>query len=191
MKSFTYNKVFVPLHRSVIARQRLQVLPEHFLEQVARRGSWVGGGSVAALGAALAAALLQKLVVRPTIARALRRIRRECVQLIQKDADAFARVIRATRHGNRHSFQRALKAATDVPWRVFLHSQRIQAACRAAQRAVKPRFQSDLRCAMAFAMAASASARTLIDTNLAWLKDAPYARRMRRRLQTATRRYGR
>ena len=160
---------------------------EQFLDQVARRGSWVGGGSVSALSAALAAALLEKLVVDPQQARHLRQLRRACVGLIQRDAASFARVIRATRAKNRQAFHRSLKAATDVPCQVFVHAQIIQAACRKAQRAVKPRFQSDLRCAMALALAAAESARTLIHTNLSWLNDRAYARTVWRRLQAASR----
>lgn len=158
---------------------------EQFLAQVARRGSWLGGGSVAAFSAALAAALLEKLVHGPALTRALRRSRRECVALIQRDATTFARVIRATRTGNPDAFRRSLKTATEVPRRIFDHAQMIQAACRKAQRAVKPRFQSDLRCAMALALAAGESARTLIETNLAWLNDPGYTRQVRRQLQAA------
>ena len=165
----------------------MQASVDEFLEQVARRGSWVGGGSVAALSAALSAALLEKLVAQRTTARRLKRLRHACVALIPRDAKAFSRVIQATRRGNRAVFSRALKAATDVPWQVFAHAQAVQLACRTAQRAIKPRFQSDLRCALALALAASESARTLIHTNLAWLNNAAYTRMMRRRLQSATR----
>ena len=169
-------------------RPRLLGLVEEFLEEVARRGSWVGGGSVAALSAALSAALLEKLVVRPGVVRSLRQIRRECVALMSRDAEAFARVIQATRRSNRTRFHRALTTATEIPWQVFEHAQAIQVACRAAQRSIKPRFQSDLRCAMALAIAASESARTLILTNLAWLNDPAYTKRIQHRLQAAARR---
>ena len=164
---------------------------DRFLEEVARRGSWVGGGSVAALSAALAAALLEKLVPQAAARQKLRRIRRACVTLIDRDATMFSRVIKASRGGNRSQFRRALTAATDVPWQVFAHAQTVQRMCRQAQRSVKPRFQSDLRCALAVALGASESTRTLIHTNLAWLNDAAYTRRMRRRLQSATSRNSR
>ena len=144
---------------------------------------------MAALCAALSAALLEKLVVQPRMARKLRVMRRECLQLVRRDAQLFARVIQATREGDRRAVSAALKAATDVPYRVWVHAQTIQAACRVAQRSVKPRFQSDLRCAMAVALAASESARTLIHTNLAWLNDGAYSRAMRHRLQMGTRRH--
>jgi len=161
---------------------------EELLRRIARKGSWMGGGSVAALCAALSAALLEKLVVQPAAAQRLRRIQRTCLALMPRDARAFSQVIRATRHSDRRRFQRSLKAATEVPWQVFAHAQTVQGMCRSAQRSVKPRFQSDLRCALAVALAAGESARTLIHTNLAWLNDTAYTRRMRRRLQSATRR---
>lgn len=169
------------------ARLWLSGSVDRFLEEVARKGSWVGGGSVAALSAALAAALLEKLVAQEARRRKLRRIRRACVMLIERDAMMFSRVIKASRGAHRSRFRRALTAATDVPWQVFAHAQTVQRACRAAQREIKPKFQSDLRCALALALAASESARTLILTNLAWLNDPAYTRMMRRRFQSATR----
>lgn len=158
---------------------------EQFLEQVARRGSWFGGGSVAALSAALAAALLEKLVFHAPTARRIQRIRRSCIGLVQRDAVTFSRVIQAIRAGDRQAFRRALTSATEVPCQVFEHAQMIRAVCRAAQRSIERRFQSDLRCVTAVALAASESARALIDTNLAWLNDARYAKAVYRRLRSA------
>ena len=161
----------------------MQESVEQFLEHVARRGSWVGGGSVAALSAALAAALLQKLVVDPKAVRMLRRLRRECLQLIQQDAETFARVIQATRTGRQGAVQRALKAATDIPCRVAQDARAIQAACHRLRRSIKPLFQSDLVCALSLAQAADRAAQALIRTNLAWLKDRIFAARIHRRLR--------
>lgn len=160
---------------------------DSFLAQVARRGSWLGGGSVAALTAALAAALLEKLIVQPAMRRQLRSIRLECSRLIRRDAETFARVVNATRTSRRSGFARALKQAIDVPCRVFERACAIQAACRSAQRLVKPQLQSDLKCAMALAEAAGTSAHVLIRTNLAWLNDARYAKDVKRRLDVCQR----
>lgn len=158
---------------------------EAFVGQVARRGSWYGGGSVAALSAALSAALLEKLLLQPAALRRLQRVRHTSLRLIEDDARMFARAIAATRSRDRRRFQRALKAATQVPWEVFRCAQVVQGMCRTAQRSVKPKWQSDLRCAMALALAAAESARTLIQTNLTWLNDRAYTRNMQRRLQAA------
>jgi formiminotetrahydrofolate cyclodeaminase len=169
----------------------LSVPIEEFLHQIARRGSLFGGGSAAALTAALSAALLEKLVTAPRVSRRLRRIRQECLTLTLRDAQVFGRVIAASRRKHHAVFARALKQAVDVPWQVFGHAQSVQAACAAARRLVKIRFQSDLRCASAIARAAQDSARVLILTNLAWLNNPAYSRAMRRRLAAAVRRTAR
>ena len=163
----------------------MQESVEQFLEHVARRGSWVGGGSVAALGAALAAALLEKLVVDARTVKTLRRLRREGLELVRRDAEAFARVIQATRTGRRTAVRQALKAATEIPCRVVEVARIVQAACRSARRSIKPQFQSDLVCAQAMAEAAERAGQALIRTNLAWLKDPAYAARLSRRLRRA------
>jgi formiminotetrahydrofolate cyclodeaminase len=106
--------------------------------------------------------------------------------LIQQDADTFARVIQTTRRNDRTAFRKALQSATEIPCRVFERARLVHGACRAAQRKVKPRFQSDLRCAAAVAAAAAESARALVLTNVSWLDDPAYTRRIRRRLQTAS-----
>mgnify|MGYP001608927582 CR=1 FL=1 len=160
---------------------------EEFLEQVARRESWFGGGSVAALAAALAAALTEKLAVQPGAVRRLRRIRRRCLRLVQRDAETFARVIAASRHRNRASFHRRLKTAIEVPWQVFESAQAVAASCRVAQRSVKPQWRSDLRCALSLANASAEAARALISTNLTWLGDPQYSRTVRHRLAAAER----
>jgi formiminotetrahydrofolate cyclodeaminase len=142
------------------------------------------------LTAALAAALLEKLV-QPTgapRARQLRHVRKECLALIQRDADTFARVIQTTRRSDRTAFRKALQSATDIPCRIFERARLIEESCRAVQRTVKPQFHSDLRCASAVAAGAAESAKALVLTNLAWLDDPAYARRTKRRLQTAGRR---
>ncbi len=158
---------------------------EQFLEQLARRGSWIGGGSVAALTVALAAALLEKLIMRAATGRRLRVVRSECLHLIERDADVFAGVIQATRSSNPPAFRRALKAATEIPCRVYAHAEAIAATARAEQRSIKPRFRSDLRCVVALARAASQSAHALIETNLQWLDDPVYRRRIRSRLRSS------
>jgi len=160
---------------------------DSFLEQIARRGSWFGGGSAAAIAAALAAALVEKLTVSPPLRRRVHRIRRECTRMVQQDAAAFSKVIRASRTGRRAAFRRALQAATEVPCRVVEQAKAVEAACRQTAKTLKPQFQSDLRCARALAAAAGASGRALIDTNLDWLNDPSFTRRIRRRLRDATR----
>jgi formiminotetrahydrofolate cyclodeaminase len=158
---------------------------EQFLEQVARRGSWLGGGSVAALAAAMAAALLEKLQPHP--AADLRRLRLSCAKLIEEDARRFARVIDVSRRNDRRAFAQALRQATEVPCRVFEAAHRTKANARAARRFIRPKLQSDLRCATAVADAAARSAKSLIETNLAWLRDPEYTSKTRSRMRRAAR----
>ena len=160
---------------------------EGFLEQVARRGSWIGGGSAAAFSAALSAALLEKVSTEASSRGPLRRARQECLRLVERDAAVFSRVIQATRAKRPAVFRTALKEATEVPCRIVAHAAALQQACQLAQRRVKPRFQSDLRCARALARAAMASAEALIATNLTWLNDRGYAAAVRRHVRAASR----
>ena len=155
---------------------------EHFLDQVAQQGSWYGGGSVSALSAALAAALLEKLLGSAGPVKRLTRIRRECLHLARQDAVVFARVIAASRSGNRRAFGRTLKAATDIPCRVFEHAGAIRAISREAASSIKPQFRADVVSARAMAAAAAEGAQALITTNLGWLNDRTYTRTIRRRL---------
>ena len=143
---------------------------EQFLDDVACRGSWFGGGSVAALSAALSAALLEKLTTSGSQARLLRTIRRRCTQLIERDAKTFAQVIPALQLRRTGAFRQQLRAATAIQEQVFQHARMIQEAGRQSMRRVKPQFRSDLQCAIALAEAARQSASTLIRTNLAWLR---------------------
>ena len=164
---------------------------EQFLEQVAHHGSWFGGGSVAAFSAALAAALLEKTLGPSPASGRLHRIRRECVTLIRRDAQAFARAIQAARAGRREAFRRALRRAIDIPCRVVERAQAIRAMSHSYHAAIAPAFQSDRACAEALAKASAESARALIAANLAWLGDRGYTQQIRRRLRHALPRDGR
>jgi len=89
--------------------------------------------------------------------------------LVEQDAAAFARVVASSRSGNQARFRRALKGAIEIPMHVIASVRVVRAAGRIARRSITPRFQPDLRCAMALADAAATSARVLINANLAWL----------------------
>lgn len=145
---------------------------------------------MAALSAALAAALLEKLTLAPRDRRRARAIRRSCLALVERDAVVFSRVIQATRTSPPLVAQR-LKRATQIPCHIVRDARAIQEACRATQPEIKPQFRSDLRCAMALAHAADVSGRALIETNLAWLNEPAYAKRIRQQLDSTPRRHGR
>ncbi len=144
----------------------------------------MGGGSAAALSAALAAALLEKLTPQANAARALRHVRRRCLALVEQDAETFAQAIHALQSRQTGAFRQRLRAATALQEQVFQHAHMIQQAGRQSMRRIKPQFRSDLECTIALAEAARQSASALIRTNLTWLNDPTYAARVRRRLQS-------
>lgn len=160
---------------------------EDLLDHVARRGSWYGGGSVAALAAAMACALLEKLILKAGALKKLKRLRKECLALVEKDAVSFARAIHGMRLGRRAVFVSRLKAATEVPYRVLHNAYAIKAMGKAYQKTIKPQFQSDVRCALVLAQASADSAETFIETNLAWLKERSYTAGMHKRIIRAKR----
>lgn len=157
---------------------------EQFLGQIARRGSWLGGGSASALSAALAAALLEKLTTQAAAAGRLRRARRECVRLIEQDAACFARVIQAMRAGRRDAFVRSLKAAIEVPCHVILSARAVRRQALASKQRIARQFHSDVQCVIALSRAAEDGAAALVRTNLAWLGDRAYRQQIHRRLRS-------
>ena len=156
---------------------------QQLLNQVAKRGSWYGGGSAAALACALAAALLEKLTNGSPAARSSRQMRSRCTPLIERDAKAFSRVIQAYYQQDRSAARRALKAAIDIPITVYTSSQQVLALGQKARRMIRPKFRSDLTCVLALAEASRQASLALIETNLAWLGDRAYSRRVKQQLR--------
>ena len=149
---------------------RSKISLEQFLEQTATRGTWYGGGSAAALSCALSAALMEKLASRPQTIRTARTIRRRCTRLVHEDARVFAKAVYAMSSHDRRRVQGAMKAAIAVPQEISTSAQRLRRISRQVGNALRPHFRVDLRCADALAQAADESARALVLTNLAWLK---------------------
>ena len=156
---------------------------DELLDEIARRGTWYGGGSVAALAAAMACALLEKLILKAAALKKLKRLRKECLALVEKDAASFAHAIGGMRLGRRAVFVSRLKAATEVPYRVLVAAYTAKSLGTAQRKLIRPQFQSDVRCALNLAQAAADCAELFIDANCAWLKDRAYAEGMRKRIR--------
>jgi formiminotetrahydrofolate cyclodeaminase len=190
VKNFTYNN---PQRRASIVNLSL----EQLLNQTATRGSWYGGGSVAAMACAASAALLEKLLNPVASSRAggavtphpasksMRAIRATTLRLIQRDAQAFSRVIKAYYQHDKAAIRRSLKEATEIPLTIALSARRVTATARQLKPQIKPRYRSDLTCVEALATAARTAAEAFVDTNLAWLNDAAYTARVRKQLALA------
>ncbi|MDP3722554.1 MAG: cyclodeaminase/cyclohydrolase family protein [Candidatus Omnitrophota bacterium] len=138
------------------------------LEQTADRRSSYGGGSAAALSCALAAALVEKLAGRTGSAIIARRLRACCTRLIEADAQAFARVVRAGARQDHRAIRRALTVATGIPSQVGECAQQVLSIARRIRARVSPRYRVDLRCAEALARTAKQSAQALVAANRAW-----------------------
>ena len=143
------------------------------LEQTADRRSSCGGGSAAALACALAAALVEKLAHRTGSALTARKLRACCASLIEADAKAFARVVRAGARQDRQALRRALRAATDIPCQVGECAQQVRSIARRIRARVSPKYRVDLDCAQALATAAKQSAQALVAANRAWMRQLP------------------
>ena len=142
-----------------------------FLGLLARRQTRVAGGSLTALAAACAAALLEKLTRKTRLRRELGRLRRRCGALITRDAEVFGQVVGALRRHQPARARRYLLAATRLQQDVAAAAARSRSACRVLARTIPPHYRSDLLCAQALAGAAATGARALIQTNQAWLAD--------------------
>jgi len=194
VKKFTYNGSFNA--RTTSVNRSVQQL----LDQTAKRGSWYGGGSVAALACALSAALLEKLVSptaprratklasfrrRSPAAGMIRATRTQALRLVDEDARTFAHVIKAMYQQDKIATRKALKQAIEVPLRVHVSAHQILQAAERAKRDIPKRYHSDLTCVIALAKASREAARAFVETNLAWLGDKTYTRQVRRKLARA------
>ena len=127
---------------------------------------------MAALSLGLSAALLEKLAHRPEDRKRLNAIWRRSLHLAEQDAVVFARVIAATRTGRRSAVVSALKRAIAVPAQVAKDAGAMQRMGARLRRSIKPRFQSDVRCAIAIAKASETAAQGFVDANRQWLKSS-------------------
>lgn len=174
MKPFTYKNA-----RKIASRQSL----EEFLRAIANRNTGYGGGSVVALNVAMAAALMEKLSPRRDWVTRCAAIRCECLRLVQEDADVFSKVILAFRKQRIRLAYRQLKGATKLQCRVFQHARRLEQMAQTAKESLASRLQSDLCCVIALARAAQTASRELILTNISWVNERPYSRKMRQWLR--------
>lgn len=167
------------------------------LDAVASAAPTPGGGSAAAVAAALGASLLAMVASLPKTrprsaddrsaldraAGALTRIRGQLAEAIDADADAYDQVVAASRQSRaagtdpaerEAAVQRALRAATEVPLAVMRLSVDAaiegQAVAERGHRAAA----SDIGVALALLQAGLEGARLNVRVNLADLTDRQY-----------------
>jgi formiminotetrahydrofolate cyclodeaminase len=165
-----------------------------FLDGLASSAPAPGGGAVAALEAAMAAALVEMVcnltigkpahaLYEETMRKALERageLRVEAQELAGEDAAAFAAVIDAyrlaretepEREARAREIQRALAVAADVPRRTALVAAEVVGLAESIVAGANPNVVSDLAASAASARAALEAALVNIEINRASIDD--------------------
>jgi glutamate formiminotransferase/formiminotetrahydrofolate cyclodeaminase len=171
-----------------------RVTPEAFVHAVAADAPTPGGGAVAALAGALAAAL-DTMVTGLTIGRPkyaevearMQQVRQQAVEvqaemlrLMTADSEAFEQVMAAYRlprgtaeevEARRDGIQRALRRATEVPLEIMARAVEILRLARACAEHGNANAVSDAGVAGYMALAAAQSASLNVDINILGLRD--------------------
>jgi formiminotetrahydrofolate cyclodeaminase len=171
-----------------------------YLEELASPAPAPGGGAVAALHAAQAAALVSMVcnltagrerfaAAEPTMRRALQAaaaLQDQALSLADQDAAAFGAVAAAYRlpkaagdqaAARAASIQAALRDATEVPLRTAAVAARVVGLCGEILDGANPNLLSDVGVAAASAAAAIDAAALNVQINLAALEDSAFAAR--------------
>ena len=158
-----------------------------FLVALASGDATPGGGAAAALGGALAGALVA-MVSRATAARdpgardemmaiAMRadELRERLTGLVTQDMDAYRGVLDARKSKQPGEAERALRRATEVPLMIARCSQSVLTVCETAAARARASTLSDLGVAAALGWAALEAGALTARTNLGDLQDAAFA----------------
>jgi formiminotetrahydrofolate cyclodeaminase len=168
-----------------------------YLEELASAAPAPGGGAVAALHAAQAAALVRMVcnltigrerfaAAEPTMRRALdaaAALQEEALSLADEDAVAFGAVTAAYRlpkatgdqvAARAASLQQALRGAAEVPLRTVANAAHVIGLCDEILDGANPNLVSDVGVAAASAAAAIDAAALNVEINLASLDDVAF-----------------
>ena len=165
-----------------------------FLAALACGDPTPGGGTAAALGGALAAALVA-MVSRATGARdpattdemtaiAIRadELRGHLTALVTEDMEAYRGVVDARQSKLRDEVERALRRATEVPLMVARDTQSVLTLCAAVATRARKSTLSDLGVAAALGWAGLEASALTARTNLGDLQDASFVEASEREL---------
>lgn len=176
-----------------------------FLDKLASRAPVPGGGSSAALGGALAAALISMVCnltvgkkkyadvegeIKGLLARS-EALRKELTELLEEDTQVYAKVSRAykmpreteeEKRARAEAIQAALKDATDVPMRVAEACVGVLDLCTPVAEKGNVRIVSDVGVAALLAEASLRSAALNVLINLGAIKDRKFVEREGARL---------
>jgi formiminotetrahydrofolate cyclodeaminase len=137
-----------------------------FLDEVAARTPAPGGGAVAAMTAASAAALVSmaaRFSSAPEVAETGDSLRARLVALADADAAAYTEVLSTRGEARRE----ALRRATDVPREIASVASEVAGLANRLAAEGNPRLHGDARVAELIAEAAATAAGVLVDINVA------------------------
>jgi glutamate formiminotransferase / formiminotetrahydrofolate cyclodeaminase len=184
LTSFTPDRVLEHRLRATAATPDLETL----IERIAAPTTAPGGGSVAALAGALAAALTEmvgSIAARRSLGgstaseaalAALRAHARELLRLADADAEAYGRFIDARR--TRGDVEDALAEATRVPLRIARSASAVAAVAADLARDGLPAAAADAATAALLSQGACAAAALTVRVNAAMLDDRELAREL-------------
>ena len=147
------------------------------LDAFADRTPAPGGGSAAATGCALAAALVEMAArygtdpTAPADAERAATLRAEALDLIDRDATAFAPVLEAARAGDHARAEQARSAAAEPPLATARLGAELAEMAAARVAAGNENLTGDALTAAALAEASARSAAALVAINLAGAND--------------------
>ncbi len=172
-----------------------------FLGKLASSEPAPGGGSASALAVAAAAGLAEMVASltrgreqfaaaeadMQTVLRAAPSLRREATALVDRDTEAFDKVMAAMRlpkatdqekAGRRQAVEEATKGAAEVPLRVTALAAEILALVRVVAEKGNPNAITDAGVAGRLGLAGAEGAALNVQINLAGIKDENYRRRI-------------
>ena len=147
-----------------------------------------GAGSVAALVAALAAGLNEKVARKAKdpaarrLATTMAKARERLLKLVDEDARSFTAVMAVWKR-DPAARQRALKTATRIPLTVCEDGAMIGDVAARLMQLARGAIRADAAAARRLAHAALAAARLMVEANLALIDDAAFVRASREALK--------
>jgi formiminotetrahydrofolate cyclodeaminase len=182
--------------------QLLDLTVQGWLEELGDRGPAPGGGSAAALTAAMAAALVgmaarisaESWRDAPGVCAQTAALRVRLAGLAQADADHYGESLRMLEGAQEVPSERrdrelaaALDRAAQTPLAIAETAGDVVTVAFQARERVEPKVQADVDAAAALAAAAALSAARLVEVNLSARRDDPRVAQARAAAEAATR----
>ena len=163
---------------------------EKFLEEVASNAPTPGGGAVAAVTGATAAALVEMVAnlskseeVKSKKFEKTKTLRQKLLTLADEDAAAFDAVMAAFRvskedPGRKEKIQKAFKSAAETPLKIAKLAKEVNLLAKEILEVGNKNAASDAKTAIYLSEAAKKSAFANVEINLTYIKDGNFIKKM-------------